>query len=846
MYFIYNLLLLIVFFLIVLPAFLFRLVREEGFDKRFKQSLGFLPMETLALVAEKNCIWIHGASVGEIVATSPLVKEIHRAYPNMPILVSAVTTGGYSMAKQIIPEATAVIYFPLDMYFITNWVVDRIKPRVFMPVETELWPNFLRVINQKDIPVMMINGRISDKSVKQYKYLFRILSDMMESVDKFCMQSELDAEYIKRLGADPERVVVTGNTKFDQTYAEVTDEDRCIFIEEMALQDAFPIIVAGSTHSGEEAALFFAFEKLIEIYPKARLVLAPRKTNRVNEITELAKEYSFSVGYRRALQKTPVSERLQHQVVLVDTIGELGRIYAIGDIVYVGGSLIAHGGHNMLEPAAHSKPMIVGPHMFNFKETYAMFTNSSACITVKNEQELLAALLKITREDELRQKMGEAALQVVLKNRGATERSLKCIQALLEGEAIHGKNLSYAINNATSRNITIEDGRNTRQGEAVKLYFYRLIHGKYNHFYDYFILGILRVASWVYDVGVRTKLLLYKIGVFKSTKLDCVVISIGNITVGGTGKTPMAKKLAKMVEKAGYKVVILNRGYSSKWEDEVGLVSDGKKIYMTANEAGDEAYLLAKSLPGIPVVIGANRGITGRYVMKTLDPDIIILDDGYQHWPVYRDLDIVLVDALNMFGNNFLLPRGTLREPLSHLNRADLFLITKSDQATLAARDVIKQTLRKNNEHAVILESTHTPSYFVEIADWYKGIRESKKGLEDLRGCSAMAFSAIGNPSSFEQTLASIGVDLVETVRYPDHHDYGMVELQYVTERAVEQKVSALITTEKDAVKIPSEFIYSERAVPIYILGIDIDVLEGDREFGRVIRQIIEKKVKKS
>ena len=411
----------------------------------------------------------------------------------------------------------------------------------------------------------------------------------------------------------------------------------------------------------------------------------------------------------------------------------------------------------------------------------------------------------------------------------------------MAGDAIHGKNLNYSINNATSRHITIEGGERMRQREAVKLYLYRLVHGKINHYWDYFILVFLRVASVIYELGVWTKLALYRIRALQQYKLDCMVISLGNITVGGTGKTPTAQKMAALIRDLGYRVVILNRGYRAHWDDPIGVVSDGKRIYMTAFEAGDEAYLLAKNLPGVPVVIGKDRAITGKYVVDSMRPDVIIMDDGYQHWQLARDLDIVLVDTLNMFGNNCLLPRGTLREPLENLDRANMFLLTKTNQSTEAAKEKVKEVIAKNNKQAIVFESIHSPCYFVEIADWYKGIKDNKKDLQDLKGCAVMAFSAIGNPSSFEQSLADIGVELVETIRYPDHHDYGMVEMQYVTERALSQKVRALITTEKDAVKIPSEFIYSQRELPLYILGIEVKMLDGEREF----LDIVEEKIKK-
>lgn len=846
MYIAYNFILLIVFVLVVLPYFIYRTLKEDGFFSRFKQSLGFLPDEEIAKVAEKNCIWIHAASVGEIVAASPIVKEIRRVYPNVPIMISAVTVGGYSMAKQIMTEANTIVYFPLDIYFIATWVVERIRPRVFLLVETELWPNMLRVINKNDIPVVMVNGRISDKSVKRYGYLGRMLKDMLNSVDKFCMQSEQDALHICQLGANPERVVVTGNTKFDQTYAETTAEDKQRFIEELALKGGFPIIVAGSTHEGEEAVLMEAFNRLHKQYPQAKLVLAPRKPARIHEVASIASKYQYKPNFRKALLNTSPAKRAPEPVAIIDTLGELGRLYAIADMVFVGGSIIVRGGHNVLEPAAHGKPILVGPNMNNFRDSYNLLNKNNACRTVANIEELTATLFEITQNDELRKDMGDNALKVVMQNRGATERTVEYLQALLDGgDAIHGRHLGYVINNAPSNQITIEGVGKIRQWEAIRFYIYRLIHGKRTHIWDYVLLAIMRVFSWIYGIGVNVKLSLHRLKILKTTKLDCVVISLGNITAGGTGKTPTAHKLATMIRDAGYSVVILNRGYKSGWEAEVGVVSDGKKIYMRAQEAGDEAYLLAKSLPGVSVVIGTNRAVSGEYVVKNMQPDVIILDDGYQHWKVARDLDIVLIDTVSRFGNGYLLPRGVLREPLSHLDRADVVLLTRADQSSTIVRDKVKETIRKYNHKAAIFECSHSPCYFVEIADWYKGIRNNKNGLEQLKDQCIMTFSAIGNPTSFEKSLENVGADLVETIRYPDHHDYGMVEMQYIVERAVKQKAKALVTTEKDAVKIPTEFIYSQREIPIYILGIEVDIFEGDVAFEHVLKDIFERKRKK-
>ena len=264
---------------------------------------------------------------------------------------------------------------------------------------------------------------------------------------------------------------------------------------------------------------------------------------------------------------------------------------------------------------------------------------------------------------------------------------------------------------------------------------------------------------------------------------------------------------------------------------------------MTSYEAGDEAYLMAKMMPGIPVVIGKNRDVTGSYAVEKLNAEVIIMDDGYQHWQVNRDLDIVLVDTLNLFGNGFLLPRGILREPLSHLDRADMFLFTKADQSSELTRTYLADSIRQYNKEAPVVESIHHAKEFVEIADWYKGIQEHTLPLQELKGKRVMVFSAIGNPSSFEQSVSGCGLEILEAIRYPDHHDYGMLEMQYISERANELKADALITTGKDAVKIPTEFIYFNRDIPLYVMNMDIMMTRNgetfDRKLVETVREVV-------
>ncbi len=431
MYIVYNILILIVLVFFVLPYYTYRLFTEKGFALRFKEQVfGNIADEEIAKVMRKDCIWIHGASVGEIVATSPLVKQIRKEMPDRPVLVSAFTVGGYNMAKQIIPEADAIIYFPLDLPFVAESLVKRIHPGVFMPVETELWPNFLRAIRERHIPVMMVNGRISEKSVKNYRYLYGIWDDMLNTVTRFCMQSSIDADYIAHLGADRNKIFVTGNTKFDQTYAEVTPEDLEKYRVELGLKNDYPIIVAGSTHPGEEKILLESFKVVRETYPNARLVIAPRKTARADEIAKLASHYGYETGYRsKMLEET--GERKEYPLLIIDTIGELGRIYAVGDAVFVGGSFSNTGGHNVLEPAAHAKPILVGLSMQNFKDSYALLSKVKACKMVNNKAELTSELLDILKNDERRTQMGAASLQVIKENRGADIRSIYYLKRII-------------------------------------------------------------------------------------------------------------------------------------------------------------------------------------------------------------------------------------------------------------------------------------------------------------------------------------------------------------------------------------------------------------------------------
>lgn len=431
MYWFYNICL-VLYWLALVPVLAYRLLTEEGFYDRLQQSAGVMPQPTLQSIAGSRAIWVHAASVGEIVAASPIVRELKRRYPREMVVVSVVTATGHRMAQRIIPEADGHIFFPVDLPVITTRIVDIVKPRAILLVETELWPNFLRLAEKRGLFVMMVNGRISDRSAKRYLLIRSFTRRMLKQIKWFCMQSRADARYIEQMGADPQRIEVTGNTKYDQTYAEVTPAEREAMREEFGIGNYHPVLIGGSVHRGEDELLLQTFAEIREVYPNAHLILAPREIPRGAQVAALAEKHGFRVR-RRTDGVVPANE--SPDVLVLDTIGELGRVYSLADIVVVGGSFVRVGGHNILEPAAHGKPILVGPHMFNFKDIFALLHSQGACRMVK-ENELAPALLELLDKPEELERMGRCAWNLVQENQGATQRNVDAFVRMARREGV--------------------------------------------------------------------------------------------------------------------------------------------------------------------------------------------------------------------------------------------------------------------------------------------------------------------------------------------------------------------------------------------------------------------------
>ena len=354
--------------------------------------------------------------------------------------------------------------------------------------------------------------------------------------------------------------------------------------------------------------------------------------------------------------------------------------------------------------------------------------------------------------------------------------------------------------------------------------------------------SLLHALSQVFLVIVKLRRFLYDMRILRDSTLGVQVIAVGNLTVGGTGKTPVVEKFARELQDQGRKVAILSRGYRSKppplsqrllnkilLRDDVTpprIVSDGKSLLLDSETAGDEPYMLASNLKDVVVLVDKDRVKSGRYAIEKFGCDTLLLDDGFQYWKLRgRRRDIVLIDRQQPFGNEYLLPRGTLREPPSHVARANTIFITKSDGDTAALR----ARIAKHNPTAGIIECVHHPLYFEDV---FTGTRH---GLDFLRGKKIASLSGIAQPESFEQSLVKQGGELVYSKRFADHHRFSQQEILNVINRSKKRQAELIITTQKDAVRFPK---IDRRDLPILFMRVEIKILTGAKDFQDCVRQI--------
>jgi 3-deoxy-D-manno-octulosonic-acid transferase len=410
--------------LLALPYWLWEMLRHGKYRTGLRSRLGSVPRHLRASPARPT-VWVHAVSVGEVLAISGLVGQLRQSFPEFRVLVSTTTDAGQTLARARFGEEN-VFYFPLDFAFAVRPYLRALRPQLIVLAETEFWPNFLRLAHPGGALVAVVNARISDRSLPGYRRFRRLLREILRHVDLFLAQTRQDAARLRDIGAEPDRIQVSGNLKFDVI---APPAPPIVSTLRAALRGAGagPIIVCGSTVEGEEPLLLEVFREILQAHPGAVMILAPRHTERFGEAARLLEQ----LGMRYWRRSRWTGEGLAGGVLLVDSIGELAWLYALGEIAFVGGSLVPRGGHNIIEPAQYGVPIIVGNHFENFRDIVELFQSRDA-VRVARPAEFRSVLLFLLANQAERRALGLRALETLKTQTGATERTLDALKTLME------------------------------------------------------------------------------------------------------------------------------------------------------------------------------------------------------------------------------------------------------------------------------------------------------------------------------------------------------------------------------------------------------------------------------
>jgi 3-deoxy-D-manno-octulosonic-acid transferase len=408
------------------PVLLWRIAVDRRYRRSMRERMGFVP----GRVGDAKVVWIHGVSVGEIKAASTFIARLQRLRPDLQLVVSTTTPNGHLVARQEYKNLP-VIFYPLDFGRFPARALDRVRPHCVLLMELEIWPNFLQAARKRDIPVAVINGRISEKTCRGYG-LARGLLPQLDLITIYCVQDRVYQQRLLELGVDPARVFVSGNMKYDSVVTGRSDPAAARLRPWLSPSGGL-VLVAGSTHADEEIAVLRA---VTEAAPpdgrSVRVVLVPRHPERTGVICEQVRATGWCpVRWSQASPQATLPRLGDRDVVVVDTIGQLQRFYAACDVAFVGGSLIPHGGQNMLEPAAQGLATVFGPHTANFRRDVELLLAADAAIQVRDPAEFARTLRQLFEDVGMRERLGERARKVIESNRGATERTLELVMPLL-------------------------------------------------------------------------------------------------------------------------------------------------------------------------------------------------------------------------------------------------------------------------------------------------------------------------------------------------------------------------------------------------------------------------------
>ena len=754
----------------VLLYLLLRGLRQRAYFASLKQRIGFLPDSFRQTVP--GAIWLHAVSVGEVIAALELIRQLRERLPRSPVFVSVSTLAGHETASKRMAGLAAVFYAPIDYAFAVRRVLRRLRPSLVVIMETEIWPNLFRETRRTGAGLLLVNGRISDRTIAGYHARRWFFSCVLDLPDLLLAQSDEMRDRLIRIGAPAHKVQTGGNLKYDfQTHEAPPDSPVRRFIERVhpgavwiAASTTAP---AGGGDLDEDDAVIAAFQQVSAQRPDLLLLLAPRKPERFEDAARKLERAGVRFIRRTALDSSIVD---LPGVLLLDSIGELSGLFSLANVVFMGGSLAARGGHNILEPALAARPVIVGPHMENFADIAAEFRAAGALLEIADSAGLADAVGRVLADRALAADLGARALACAEARQGAAARAAQAAIDIFE----------------------------------ARVPCYRPPQPAFA-----FLWLLSRLWLWGGAITRRRDLA-------RRRRLEVPVISVGNITAGGTGKTPVVLYLAQQLHAAAHHPGILTRGHGRHSPQKHEALAPGLRL--PTERTGDEPQMFLRA--GVaPVGIGPDRWYAGQLLAHEFGADILILDDGFQHVRLERDVDIVLIDALNPFGDGYPLPLGRLREPLESLARASMFVITRSDYGRVG--ESAERILRRFNPQAPVFHARVRPEAWIAHST---GEALRPTGLPYAR---VAAFCGLGNPESFWQTLDALHVPVVGRLTFDDHHTYRPTELRYISHHFQEAGAEALLTTEKDTFNLCDDCDTLLAPLPLYWLRIGVEVEDG-------------------
>jgi 3-deoxy-D-manno-octulosonic-acid transferase len=413
----------------LLPHILWRCLRGATYHHDLAERFGYGIVSSTTAQATSGCLWFHAASVGEVQGVRPIIAELHASAPALPIVLSVFTPAGKHIAQQIVPEAVRVFVLPLDLPWLMQRMIRGLRPCALIVQETELWPNLFRAAARQHVPVILVNGRLSPRSYRRYQWIRPLMRRVLADVTLCLTQSEEGARRFQHLGMDARRLQVTGNTNIDRALLAATQSNPRHALAPLVMGRR--LLVAGSTHEGEERVLLSVYRRLYGHYPDLLLVLAPRHLERVEIVVCQVQAQACRAVRRSQCEHGQAVDLTGATVMVLDTMGELATLYSLCTIAFIGGSLVPIGGHNMLEPAVFAKPLLFGPYMHHFPELAALLLQAGGAIQVQGEEELYERLVYLLAHPEAGTRMGQCALAALAANRGALERTSTAVETLL-------------------------------------------------------------------------------------------------------------------------------------------------------------------------------------------------------------------------------------------------------------------------------------------------------------------------------------------------------------------------------------------------------------------------------